>query len=187
MRKFLLGVSTLVLVTSCTGSGKTPAVSCVSQYWNGVFGVCLPKGWSLLDKEILQERGVPDQVLAAFQSDKGVSGQTPTVTVTSERLNTPLTSPDYSKASIRSVTSLPGYKLLDSKTIEVEGQDVEMHTFTAQPSTGEPERRFTQVSAVAANIGYTFTALTPVSISDTLSQEIDVIMRSVRFSEPTAK
>lgn len=133
----------------------------------------------------MEERGVPEQVLAAFQAEKGISGQTPTITVTSERLATPLTSPDYSKASIRSVTGLPGYKLLDSETIEVEAQDVEIHTFTAQPVSGEPERRFTQVSAVAANIGYTFTALTPVSISDTLGQEIDLIMKSVRFSEPT--
>lgn len=182
----LLAGTALILLTSCSGSKKTASVSCVSQYWDGVFGICLPKGWGLLDREVLQERGVPDQVRAAFQADKGVSGQTPTVTVTSERLNTALTSSEYSAASIRSVTGLPGYKLLDSKMIEVEDQKVEIHTFTAQPVAGEPERRFTQLSVVAANIGYTFTALTPVSISDTLGQEIDLIMKSARFTEPAA-
>jgi hypothetical protein len=184
MRRFALTAATIVFLVGC-GTSTTTAVTCDQQYWNGVFGVCLPKGWGLLDRELLQSRGISDQVVAAFQAEKVVSGQNPTVTVTTERLKSPMTSGEYSKASIRSVTTLPGYTLLDSATASVEGQSVEIHTFTAQPVTGEPERRFTQVSAVAANIGYTFTALTPVSISDTLSQEVLLILKSVRFTEPT--
>ena len=105
---------------------------------------------------------------------------------TSEKLTTPLDSPAYSLASIRSVTTLPGYKLLDSRTVSVEGQNVELHIFTAQPVSQEPERRFFQLSAVAAGIGYTVTALTPVSISETLQKQILLIMNSVGFSEPAA-
>ncbi len=185
MKRFLAILSLTVLLTACGGSSsKTTEVVCKEQFWNGVIGVCLPAGWSVLAHEKLADRGVPDQVMVGFQSEKAVSGQTPTITVTSEKLGSPLDSTAYSKASIRSVTTLPGYKLIDSRAMTVEAQNVELHVFSAQPVAGEPERRFFQLSAVAANIGYTVTALTPVSISDTLQKEILLIMNSVRFSEP---
>lgn len=185
MKRVLSIVFCTFLLASCGGgSSKTTDIVCKQQFWNGVIGVCLPDGWTVLEREKLSERGVPDQVLVAFQSEKSVSGQTPTITVTSEKLGSPLESPAYSKASIRSVTTLPGYKLIDSRSLQVEGQAVDLHVFTAQPVTGEPERRFFQLSAVAANIGYTVTVLTPVSISETLEKEITLIMNSVRFSEP---
>ena len=175
-----------MLVAGCGGSSsKSTAVECTQQFWNGTIGLCLPAKWSVLEREKLALRGVPEQVMVAFQSESTVSGQTPTVTVTSEKLSSPLTSADYSRASIRSVATLPGYKLLDSRTVDIEGQSVELHIFTAQPIAGEPERRFFQVSAVAAQIGYTVTALTPVSISDTLEKEVLLILKSVRFSEAT--
>jgi hypothetical protein len=181
-------VASLVILTlalsACGGSGSSSGVACTQQFWNGVLGVCLPEAWTVLEREKLAERGVPPQVIVAFQSQKAVSGQTPTLTVTSERLTTPLESPAYSSASIRSVTTLPGYKLLDSRTMDIEGKAVDLHVFTAQPIAGEPERRFYQLSAVAAGIGYTFTALTPVSIGDTLEKELLVIFNSVRFTEP---
>ena len=186
MKRPLATLTLVLLLSACGGSGggSSSGVACVEQFWNGVIGLCLPTGWTMLGKETLEERGIPDQVIVAFQSAKAVSGQTPTITVTSEKLAQPLDSAAYSKASIRSVTTLPGYKLIDSRSAEVEGQSVEIHVFTAQPVAGEPERRFYQLSAVAAGIGYTFTALTPVSISDTLEKEIILIMSSVRFSEP---
>ncbi len=185
MKRLLAILSLTVLLAGCGGSSsKTTEVVCKQQFWNGVIGVCLPAGWTVLSQEKLADRGVPDQVLVGFQSEKSVSGQTPTITVTSEKLGSPLDSSAYSKASIRSVTTLPGYTLIDSRAIIVEGQNVELHVFSAQPVAGEPERRFFQLSAVAAAVGYTVTALTPVSISDTLQKEIMLIMNSVRFSEP---
>ena len=188
MQRLLATLSLVTLLTACGGSStKSTDVVCKEQFWNGVVALCLPAGWTVLEREKLDERGVPEQVLVAFQSEQAVSGQTPTLTVTSEQLPVALDSPVYSKASIRSVASLPGYKLLDNRTMTVEGQAVELHVFTAQPVEGEPERRFFQMSAVAANIGYSFTALTPVSISDQLQKEILLIMNSVRFSEPTAQ
>ncbi len=187
MRRFLVTLFLVSFLASCGGGSPSKEVVCKEQFWNGIVALCLPAGWTVLEREKLEERGVPEQVLVAFQSEQAVSGQTPTLTVTSEQLPVALDSPAYSRASIRSVASLPGYKLLDSRTMEVEGQTVELHVFTAQPVDGEPERRFFQLSAVAANIGYTFTALTPVSISDQLQKEITLIMNSVRFSEPTAQ
>lgn len=186
VKRFLASLSLVTLLTACGGSSGTAEVVCKEQFWNGVIGLCLPAGWTVLERETLEERGVTDQVPVAFQSEQTVSGQTPTITVTSEKLPGPLDSSAYSKASIRSVATLPGYTLLDSRAMQVEGQNVELHVFTAQPVSGEPERRFYQLSAVAANIGYTFTALTPVSISQQLEKEILLIMSSVRFSQPVA-
>lgn len=183
---FLAALSLALLLAGCGGSSSGTAVVCTEQFWNGVVGLCLPPGWSVLEREKLAERGVPDQVIVAFQSEKTVSGQTPTITVTSEQLGSPLDSPAYSKASIRSVTTLPGYRLIDSRSATVEGQSVDLHVFSAQPIAGEPERRFFQLSAVAANVGYTATALTPVAISDQLEKEILLIMNSLRFSEPAS-
>ena len=177
----------LTLLSACGGGSTSTDVTCGMQYWSGKIALCYPDGWKLLEREKLEERGVPQQVLAAFQSQQTVSGQTPTLTVTSEQLPVALDSSAYSKASIRSVASLPGYTLIDNRTMQVEGQTVELHIFTARPVEGEPERRFFQLSAVTANIGYTFTALTPVSISERLQKEILLILNSVRFSEPTAQ
>lgn len=187
MRRFSSVVLALAVVLSACGGGggSSAAVECTQQYWNGVLGLCLPEGWGVLEQDKLAERGVPDQVMVAFQAESVISGQTPTITVTSERLSAPLDSAAYSKASVRSVTTLPGYKLIDSRSIDVEGQKVDMHVFSAQPVASDPERRFTQVSAVAANVGYTVTALTPVSISDSLEKQITLILSSLRFSEPT--
>ena len=185
MKRLLAILSVTAVLSACGGSSsKSTEVVCKEQFWNGVIGVCLPAGWTVLEREKLADRGVPDQVLVAFQAEKTVSGQSPTITVTSEKLGSPLDSPAYSQASIRSVTTLPGYTLIDSRAMPVEGQTVALHVFSAQPVAGEPERRFFQLSAVVANIGYTVTALTPVSISDTLQKEIVLIMSSVRFSEP---
>ena len=175
-----------LLLAACGGSSASTGVVCKEQFWNGIIGLCLPAGWSPIEHEKLVDRGVPDQVLVAFQTDKSVSGQTPTITVTSEKLSAPLDSPAYSKASIRSVATLPGYKLIDSRATDIEGQKVDLHVFTAQPVVGDPERRFFQLSAVSGNVGYTVTALTPVSITDTLEKEILLIMGSVRFSEPAS-
>lgn len=184
----LAACALVAVVSGCGGGGsKSKEVVCKEQFWNGVVALCLPAGWTVLDREKLEERGVPEQVIVAFQSAQAVSGQTPTLTVTSEQLPVSMDSSAYSTASIRSVTSLPGYRLIDSRTMQVEGQTVALHVFTAQPVENEPERRFFQLSAVAANIGYTFTALTPVSISDQLQKEIALIMNSVRFSEPTSQ
>ena len=185
MKRFLSSLCLLAVLSACGGGSSSATVACKEQFWNGVVALCLPAGWTVLDREKLEERGVPQQVLVAFQSEQAVSGQTPTLTVTSEELPVALDSSAYSKASIRSVASLPGYTLIDSRTMQVEGQTVELHIFTAQPVEGEPERRFFQLSAVARNIGYTFTALTPVSIADQLQKEIMLIMNSVRFSEQT--
>ena len=185
MKRFLAIISTAALLTACGGASSS-AIACSEQFWNGVIALCLPAGWTVLEREILDDRGVPDQVIVAFQAEKSVSGQSPTITVTSEKIGLPLDTTAYSKASVRAVTTLPGYKLIDSRSMTVESQKTELHVFSAQPVAGEPERRFFQLSAVAANVGYTVTALTPVSISDTLQKEIMLIMNSVAFSQPAA-
>lgn len=183
MRSRLAILSLALFLVSCGGSG-TASADCKDQYWDGTVGVCLPTGWKVLDKETLESKGVPSEVSIAFQAEKAVSGQFISVTVTRETLPQTVDSKTYSQASIRAVSALPGYTLIDSRPSTVDEQEVEIHIFSAQPVPEEPARRFYQVSAVSGEIGYTFTAATPLSVSDALEKQILAIMRSVTFKQP---
>ena len=185
MRKQLASILFVpLLLASCGGGGGT-AAECQDQYWDGETGVCLPDGWAVVDRETLAQRGVPEEVIAAFQAEESVSGQFPTVTVTREQLSSDdIDAPAYSEASIRSVSTLPGYKLIDTRKVVIDGQNIEMHVFSAQPLNEEPERKFYQISSVRDGNGYTFTALTPLSISSTLEKQVIAIMQSATLREP---
>lgn len=187
MKRLSAVLAAVLFLASCGGGSSTSATACAQQFWNGTIGMCLTTGWNIVDRETLTQRGVPDEVIAAFQADKAVAGQFPTITVTRENLQTKTDSTSYSKASIRSVGTLPGYKLIDTRDMKVDGQTVQMHVFTAQPLAEEPERRFYQVSAVSGNTGYTFTALTPLSVSDALEKQIKTMLQAVTFIDPTGK
>lgn len=142
----------------------------------------MPAGWQVVSRSQLDERGVPSDVVVAFQSEAPYSGQFATVTVTRESLGQPLTTEEYSEASIVSVQALPGYALIDRRTIRIDGADIDLHIFNAQPREDQPESRFYQVSAVSPRgVGYTFTGATPVSTPDELEQEVTTILRGVTF------
>lgn len=153
-------------------------------YWFEQVGACLPSTWKLLDRTELTERGVPDDVIIAFQSETSVSGQYPTISVTKEPLSTVATPEAYSEATTRSVAVLPGYKLIDQKQVTIDGESLPVHVFFAQPVSGEPQRRFLQVSTVSGQNGYTVTALTPLTVSSALENEIFTIMGSITFKPP---
>jgi hypothetical protein len=108
------------------------------------------------------------------------------VTVTREELpSQDVSSATYSQASIRSVTTLPGYKLVDTRRVVIDGANVDMHIFSAQPLSEEPERKFYQISVAEEGFGYTFTALVPLSISSALEREILAIMGSATLRDPS--
>lgn len=176
-----------LLLASCGSRTAAPEAVCQNRYWDGTVGTCLPGGWSPVTSETLRSRGVTEGVVVAFQKDKAESGQFPTVTVTKEQLPEGITSTAYSAASIRSVSTYPSYKVFSTRTMKVDGSDVTLHVFSAQPLEGDPARRFYQVSAVGPpHTGYTFTALTPLSVSDALEKEILVIMNNVTFVEQSS-
>ena len=169
-----------LLLAACGGEGPV-AVDCHKEYWDGTVGACLPQGWGVVDSETLRQRGVPEDTIVAFQAEEAVSGQFPTVTVTSEPLSDVTAPTTYSKASIRSVSVLPGYTLIDSVQVNIDAEAIDLHVFTAKPVADEPSRRFYQVSTVANNMGYTLTATTPVSIDDALEKQVYFILQSATF------
>ncbi len=183
MRKTLTIASFCLFLAAC-GGGDAATVTCESTYWNGTVGTCLPAGWSVVERGDLEDRGIPDEVLVAFQSEVPYAGQFATVTVTRETLAQPLTSAEYSEASIASVSGLPGYDEVDQEDTTVDGDDVQLHIFTAQPRQDAPESRFYQVSATSGNVGYTFTAAVPVAPPDELEASVLTILRSVTFADP---
>jgi len=175
-----LGILTLLLA-SC-GGGSSSRVSC-DPYWDGTVGTCIPNGWQIVQPGVLEERGVPGEVVIAFQASESVSGHFPTVTVTREFLTQELSGSKYSKESIASVETVTGYKLIDIRGVKVDGEKVNIHIFDAQPSPEDPSYRFYQLSTIAKRIGYTFTVAIPLSIPAELEDEIMTIMESVTFEK----
>jgi hypothetical protein len=185
MKKLLLSAASLLLLAAC--GGQTATVACANQYFDGTLGTCLPTGWHVVDRTALDQRGVPPEVVVAFQADQPSSGQFATVTVTREPLATQMTSTAYSDASVESVSGMAGYTKIDKSAIKVDGQSVSLHTFTAQPRSDEPKTRFYQVSAVSGMNGYTYTAATPVAVDSTLEKQALLILNNVTFTDPATK
>ncbi len=182
MRRFPLLVLGFVLLSAC-GGGSTANV-CDRGYFDGAIGACVPEGWQVFDRAALDIKGMPPEVVVAFQSETPSSGQFVTVTVTRETLAQPISSSDYSAASIQSVQGLPGYEEADRKSITIDEEDLDIHIFTAQPSSDQPASRFYQLSAVAEGIGYTFTAATPVTVDDEVEEQVISILESATFVQP---
>ena len=182
MRKTILLAATMLL-TSCGGGGGGET-ACSSDYWDGTVGTCLPEGWAVISAETLLARGVPEETVVAFQREAAVSGQFPTVAVTEEALAQPTDPARYSEANIRAVEVLEAYEHVDTESFMVDDVDVQLHTFTGQPIEGEPKRRFYQVSTTMGDTGYTFTAVTPVSIDSALEEEIMLMLRNMTFVAP---
>lgn len=171
-----------LLLAACGGGSDT--ATCDQAYWDGTIGTCLPDAWIVVERDALDARGVPAEVITAFQSEKPFSGQYPTVTVTRETLQRDVESAEYSDASMTSVLNLPGYEELDTKTVEIDGEDVTLHIFSAQPRPEDPKARFYQVSFVGGKAGYTFTAAVPLAITDTTEDEILLIMENATAAAP---
>ena len=186
MKRFTALLLVCLTLAACGGSDATADCS-GERYWDGTIGLCLPAGWTVLPREALRERGIPEDVVVAFKRNEAIAGQFPAVTVTQEALAAETDPKTYSDASIRSVSILPGFKEIDQQQVTVDGTDVTLHIFSAQPTEGEPERRFYQVSSATKNFGYSVTGLTPLSPSRDLEEEMDVIMNSITFMEPAAE
>lgn len=168
-------------------SGGSSSVACEQTYWDGVFGTCLPAGWSVVDRETLRQRGVPEETITAFQTDEAVSGQFPTVTVTREQLSQPASPSQYSEASVRAVEVLPGYERVETKSTKIDAGDVTLHIFSLQPVQDEPRRRFYQESTAVEDIGYSITATSPLTVDSGLEDEILLILSKATFTEPVAE
>jgi hypothetical protein len=185
-----IAISTVMfslILSACSIGGSSSASSCTEDYWDGEIGACLPDGWVVVDTETLLQRGVPPETIVAFQAEQAVSGQFPTVAVTREALAQEVSSDDFSSASMRAVSVLPGYTLIDSRSVRIDGTKADVHIFSAQPSEAEPRRRYYQMSFNKGLRGYTVTATTPVAIEDNLEGSIFAIFEGFTLVDPETK
>lgn len=183
MNKSTLTALSVGLLLAACGGGSV--ATCSQTYWDGTVGTCLPEGWSVVDRETLNQRGVPEETIAAFQADESTSGQFPTITITREQIGQVVSPSQYSEASIRSIEVLPGYERIDRTDTTVDGADVVLHIFSLQPVQDEPRRRFYQESTTVEDIGYSITATTPLSVDSDTEGAIKLILSNITFSEPT--
>ena len=172
VQRFAATACLTLLLFACGGSGGESSVECVLEYWNGEVGTCLPEGWGVINRETLLLRGVTDELAVVFQADQAVSGQFPLVSVTQQRLSAQTDPLSFSQESVRSVTTLSGYTLVDLRDMTIDDNAVQLHIFRARPQISQPERTFYQVSTVQADKGYTFTGMTPVSVSGRTESEV---------------
>ncbi len=183
MKKLCIALSAFVFLAACGGGSDTTA-SCEFAYWDGIVGTCLPGGWHVVDRQGLDQRGVPRDVIVAFQADVAVAGQFPTVTVTREALAKPVEASAYSDASIQSVKSLPGYQELDLRDTTINEMPLKLHIFSAQPRPDEPKTRFYQVSMAKDKAGFTYTAATPLSVDSATENQILLILQNASLEKP---
>ena len=135
-----------------------------------------------MDSETQRHRGVPEETILVLRADEAISGQFPTVTVTKEVIDDEgLTAKDYSDASVRSVSALPGYKELDMRDVSIDGQNVGLHIFSAQPVQADPANRFYQVSTIHDSNGYTVTGIAPMFIKEEVEKQIVLILLETTF------
>jgi len=188
MRRTLLTslVSVSLLLAACGGESAAD-VACQSVYWDGTLGTCLPADWQVIDRGGLDERGTPPEVLVAFQSEKPVAGQFPTVTVIRETLTQQLDSKAYSDASVRSVESLPGYEHIEAQDVTIDDATVSLHIFAAQPKPEEPKKRYFQVSFAGNGAGYTVTGATPLTVPDVIAAQVKLVLQNATLREPAAE
>lgn len=183
MQLRILSLSALLLTLSACSSSTV--VECAESYWDGEVGTCLPAGWQVLDRANLNDRGVPEEAVVAFQTEESIGGQYLTIVVTREVLSQDVTSPEYSIAGAASVTTLPGYARIDERSVTIDGAKHVLHIFTAQPSAEQPTARFYQLSMAKGRNGYTFTAATPVSIDTSAEERIVAILENATLTNPT--
>jgi hypothetical protein len=184
MRRHSILLSTFLLALSACGGGTT--VECAQQYWDGEVGTCLPSGWQVLDRANLDDRGVPEEAVVAFQTEESIAGQYLTIVVTREKLPNDVASAEYSEAGAASVTTLPGYARINETNVKIDGENHILHAFTAQPSQDQPMARFYQLSLAKGSTGYTFTAATPVSIDESAEERITAILMNATLRAPAA-
>ncbi|HCI03439.1 MAG: hypothetical protein QF755_06285 [Candidatus Peribacteraceae bacterium] len=184
MTRFLLPLFALaILLTACGGGGG--GSDCDNEYSDSSLSLCLPDKWIVMDGETRRQRGIPDETIVAIRFEEAISGQFPAVTVTRETMKREVSPLDYSEAGIRSVSTLPGYTLMDTKEVKIDREDVSMHVFTAQPISDEPARKFYQISTVKGNDGYTITAAAPLFIESSIEKQIESIVMSISFDKET--
>lgn len=184
MKRTALFLVVSVLLVSCGGDGETKSRFCKKEYEDSEMMLCLPDDWIVVEKSTLQKRGVPEDAVVAFQSEIAIAGQFPTVVVTKEPLKRTVEAAKYSEASMRSVAVFGAYREIDVSEVEIGKDTLSLHVFTAQPVAEEPLRRFYQLSTVFGMAGYTITGTTPVTIADSVEDEILAIIKSLKFIEP---
>jgi hypothetical protein len=182
MKRFVLSIGTLALLAACGGGGEE--VACDQAYWDGTVGTCIPDGWQVVDRATLDQRQVPEETVVAFQAEQPYSGQFPIVVVTREQLTQEVESGQYSELSVESVKGLPQYEEIDVRTVTIDGNDVSLHIYSAQPDEGEPKARFYQVSIVSGTTGYAFTGGTPLGVQDEIEDQILLILENATLLPP---
>ncbi len=186
MRRTPLLLSLSLLLAACGGSSGTTA-TCDQQYWDGKVGTCLPENWHVVTTADLQTRGAPGEVVVAFQANDSIAGRFPLVTVTSQSLTVAMDPVTFDAQNRTSVKTLPGYTLVDEKKTVIDGEDLMLHIFTAQPVAEQAVQRFYQISSSVKDKGYTFTGVLPLSVNKETEAAMMTIMTHVTFTDPDSK
>ena len=167
LKNIVLLLTLTLLLTAC-GSGK----KCADRVWTGEFGLCLEKGWEQVPNEVLREKGIPEETIAAFHLSEKRGGQRDNIVISRERLPAAIPSKTFSSANIETIEGMPAYALIEKRSMEIDGKETILHVFTARPISDLPARRFYQLSVTKSTRGYTVTGTLPFSTEEDIEEKM---------------
>lgn len=164
-------------LTACSGGRR----SCVQDVTVEGVTLCLARGWERVSEDILKEKKVPEETVAAFHRTDERGGQRDNIVITRESLPGKVSDLAYAEANIKSIAAIPEYSLIEKREVKIEGDVTQLHIFTGRPVPDIPARRFYQLSLTEGTTGYTFTGTLPYSVDEKSEEALLTILQSARF------
>jgi hypothetical protein len=172
-------ISALFLLSACSGSES----KCKDNIWTGDIGICISDGWEQVSDAKLQEEGVPEETIAAFQMTEKRAGQRDNIVISREGLPTSASALAYSEANMKIIEATPQYTVIEKREVEIDGNETILHIFSARPIADLPARRFYQLHLTKRTTGYVFTGTLPFSVEDFIEDGLIDMLLSASLQE----
>lgn len=157
-----------------------PVTPCDHPFWTGAVGLCLPDGWEEVAPADVTDK--TDAVLA-FQSPAFDRTRRAALIIEQAGLLDLSSSAIYSSQKIDEAMSWAFYTLVSKTDVDLDGQTVSLHVFTAQEPKAFGIKTYYQLSGLRGRTGFTAT----VAVDDDIAASWDALLRdavsSLTFTE----
>lgn len=166
-------------LTGCFGTEPQATESWQHQEFSS-FTLDVPPHWARVDKSKLST-AVPETVVALYVGEK-VKGETKSLNVAKETLNTQATSYDYARANVALIErTLLDYRSGVKEDREINGQKTIFHTYLARNSISDNLLFFVQAYFSKDSTGYLVTCGVPDDALDSDKATCEQAIMSFRL------